>query len=65
MATQKDLLGGTTTVRDEAVAVDIRRYNELIKKEALFDELIKSNDVLVLLNPRLALKEENGWSASC
>jgi hypothetical protein len=56
MATEKGLFGGETFVEDKAVAVGIKRYDELIKKEAILDELLKKNDVLVMLT--MKYKEE-------
>lgn len=34
---------------DGTVVIAIERYDELIKKEAILDELLKNNDVLVML----------------
>lgn len=50
MAVVRDLIGNYSTVEDKAIDIDIARYNELIRKEALFDKLCENNDVLVLLN---------------
>lgn len=42
MANQRNLLtGDITTVEDKTVSVSIERYNELIKKEALYDKLME------------------------
>ena len=50
MATNKNVLTGTTyTVKDEAVAVSIERYNELIKKEVLLDQLMENKEVHMYL----------------
>lgn len=49
MATTKDLLGNYSTVEDVAIDISVKRYDELIKKEAILDELLKKNDVLVML----------------
>lgn len=49
MAVTKDLLGNYSTVEDDAIDISVKRYDELIKKEAILDELLKKNDVLVML----------------
>lgn len=49
MATEKGLFGNENIVEDKAVAISVKRYDELIKKEAILDELLKNNDVLVML----------------
>lgn len=60
MANQRNLLtGDMSTVEDKAVSISIERYNELIKKEVLFDELSKDGDVLVLVSAKIFNKEEN------
>ena len=58
MATSKGLLGDTYTVADKAVAVSIERYDELIKKEAFYDELTKNHDPLVVLQAKLQFEED-------
>ncbi len=50
MANSKNLLTGDTyTTKDKAIAISIERYNELIKKEFVFDELCKNAEPLVAL----------------
>ena len=49
MAVNKGLLGDTYVVEDKAIAISIERYNELIKKEILYDAILKRHDVLVTL----------------
>ena len=49
MAINKGLLGNDYVVEDKAIAISIERYNELIKKEMLYDEILKRHDVLVTL----------------
>ena len=56
MAAVKDLFGNYSMIEDKTIDVNIVRYNELIRKETLFDMLCENNDVLVLLNTRI--KEE-------
>lgn len=54
MAESKDLFGNTYTARDTAVAIPIERYNELIKKEAFYDEIVQLYDrsLILLTKPR-------------
>ena len=49
MAINKGLLGNDYVVEDKAIAISFERYNELIKKEMLYDEILKRHDVLVTL----------------
>lgn len=56
MAETKGLFGDIYVTEDKAVAISVKRYNELIKKEAFYDEIVKHNEVLVLLN--YTIKEE-------
>lgn len=49
MAENKSLFGDTYVTEDKAVAIPIKRYNELIKKEAFYDELTKYNIVSLKL----------------
>lgn len=49
MAINKGLLGNDYVVEDKAIAISIERYNEFIKKEMLYDEILKRHDVLVTL----------------
>lgn len=49
MSVTKDLLGNYSMSEDVAIDISVERYNELIKKEAILDELLKKNDVLVML----------------
>lgn len=53
MANNKDLFGNTYTTKDTAVSIPIERYNELIKKEAIYDELDKIYDRRLLLLAKL------------
>lgn len=60
MANQRNILtGDVSIVEDEAVSISIERYNELIKKEAFYDELTITHDTVVTLRERLKLKEDN------
>lgn len=59
MAVNKGLLGNEYTVEDKAIAILIERYNELIQKEMLYDEILKCHDVILTLRERLAVKEES------
>ena len=52
------LTGDVSIIEDRAVSVSIERYNELIKKEAFYDELTITHDTVVALRERLKLKEE-------
>ena len=52
MAVARGIMGDETVVEDKAVAISIKRYNELIKKEVLFDELSKNSDTIVLLSAK-------------
>lgn len=50
MAIKKRLLGDTYIVEnDKTVTIPIERYNELIKKEAVYDELEKIYDRRLIL----------------
>lgn len=50
MAQNRNLLtGDLTTIKDTAVAIDLERYNELIKKEALLDKLMENKSINVYL----------------
>lgn len=50
MAQNRNLLtGDLTTIKDTAVAIDLERYNELIKKEALLDKLMENKNISVYL----------------
>ena len=50
MAQSTNVLTGDTMTRpDEAVAIPLERYDELIKKEALLDKLMENKDVSVYL----------------
>lgn len=50
MAKSTNVLTGDTMTRpDEAVAIPLERYDELIKKEALLDKLMENKDVSVYL----------------
>lgn len=62
MAESKGLFGDTYVTEDKAVAISIKRYNELIKKEAYYDELTKDYIVSVKLLSNVMCntnKEEN------
>lgn len=50
MAVQKGLLCDNYVVEDKAIAIPLKRYNELIKKELFLDELTKDCSVIVSLN---------------
>lgn len=43
------LTGDVMTRPDEAVAIPLERYEELIKKEAIFDKLMEGKDVNIYL----------------
>ena len=43
---------------DEAVAISLERYNELIRKEALFDKLTEGKDMNIYLYQIVEEKEE-------
>lgn len=60
MAESKGLFGDTYVTEDKAVCIPIERYNELIKKEAFYDELTKHNiiSVALLSNVMCAVKDE-------
>ena len=49
MAKSKDILGNTYITEDEAIAISLERYEELVKKEALLDKLMEGKDVNVYL----------------
>ena len=50
MAQSTNVLTGDKMTRpDEAVAITLERYDELIKKEALLDKLMEGKDVNVYL----------------
>ena len=50
MAVSRNVLTGDTMTRpDEAVAIPLERYDELIKKEALLDKLMEGKDVNIYL----------------
>ena len=59
MANQRNILtGDMSTVEDKAISISIERYNELIKKEAFYDDLIRKNEAYVVLSARLEVKQE-------
>ena len=61
MAIKKRLFGDTYIVEnDKTVTIPIERYNELMKKEAIYDELDKVYDrrLILLSKPKEGLK----WS---
>lgn len=41
--------GDKMTRPDEAVAISLERYDELIRKEAIFDKLMEGKDVNIYL----------------
>ena len=49
--------GDKTIVEDEAVAVSIERYNELIRKETVFDMLMENKGINIYLYQKM--EEEN------
>lgn len=50
MAQSTNVLTGDKMTRpDEAVAITLERYDELIKKEALLDKLMEGKDVSIYL----------------
>lgn len=50
MAQSTNVLTGDKMTRpDEAVAISLERYDELIKKEALLDKLMEGKDVNIYL----------------
>lgn len=49
MAELKGLLGDTRVIKDEAVAISMERYDELIKKEAFFDKLMEGKGINIYL----------------
>ena len=49
MAVVRTDFGDGNVVYDGAIEVPMKRYDELIKKETILDELLKKNDVLVML----------------
>lgn len=44
---------GANNMEKETIIIDLERYDELIKKEAIYDKLTESNDVYVYLAARL------------
>ena len=60
MASSKDILGNTHTLIDEAVAIPVERYEELVKKEAYYDEIMKFNKKVLFLEQR-PLEEVNRY----
>lgn len=50
MAKNKDILGNVHITADEAIAISLERYDELIKKEALLDKLMEGKDINVYLH---------------
>ena len=50
MAVSRNVLTGDAMTRpDEAVAISLERYDELIKKEALLDKLMEGKDISIYL----------------
>lgn len=50
MAVSRNVLTGDAMTRpDKAVAITLERYNELIKKEVLFDKLTESKGMNIYL----------------
>ena len=41
--------GDDQVVYDDAIVVPKKRYDDLIKKEVILDELLQKNDVIVML----------------
>lgn len=58
MAQSKDILGNVHIIADEAVAISLERYDELIKKEAIYDEFMKDKELNIYPYQRIAVKEE-------
>ena len=58
MAENTGLFGNTYVTEDKAVCVPIARYDELIKKEAYYDELIKHNIISVKLLSNVICKDD-------
>ena len=44
---------GANNMEKQTITIDLERYNELIKKEAIYDRLTASSDVNMYLVPRL------------
>ena len=58
MAEVKNLFtGDKSIVEDTAVAVSIERYNELIRKETVFDMLMENKGINIYLYQKM--EEEN------
>lgn len=50
MAVSRNVLTGDAMTRpDEAVAISLERYNELIRKETILDKLMENKDVSIYL----------------
>ena len=49
MPTGKDLFGGTYIKEDNAICLSVKRYEELIRKEFLLEEILKNKVVSVKL----------------
>ena len=54
---KKLFTGDKTIVEDKAVAVSIERYNELIRKETVFDMLMENKGINIYLYQKM--EEEN------
>ena len=50
MSMQKGLFGNEYMVEDKAISISLERYNELIKKELVYDELTKDSQVIIMLS---------------
>ena len=57
MAKSKDILGNVCITADEAVAISLERYDELVKKEAIYDEFMKDKELNIYPYTRIAEKE--------
>lgn len=57
MAKSKDILGNVHITADEAVSISLERYDELVKKEAIYDEFMKDKELNIYPYTRIAVKE--------
>lgn len=60
MAVTKDILGNKCITVDDCVSIPIERYDELVKKEAYYDEIMKFNKKVLFLEQR-PLEEVNKY----
>lgn len=65
MAQSTNVLTGDKMTRpDEAVAIPLERYDELIKKEALLDKLMEGKDVNIYLFQKVEEELKNAEPSS-